>query len=138
MQPVPCNHCGYNFMRRDLTPDAPRLCNGCEVRENQRNPKGKKMDTIGILIQCPKDEHIVIEELCINQGIDLTRYFLELHYGSQAAIKTMEYNRKEHEEKGGKWKEDAYNEPIKLKIDGTSPVKNAYIKLEEKPKGKKK
>lgn len=44
------------------------------------------MDTIGILIQCPKDEHIVIEELCINRGIDLTKYFLELHYESNAKI----------------------------------------------------
>lgn len=125
-------------MRRDLTPDAPRLCNGCEVRENQRNPKGKKMDTIGILIQCPKDEHIHIEEHCINQGIDLTRYFLDLHYIRKAELKRREQDELEHEEKGGKWKKDAYNEPIKLKIDGTSPVKDAYIKLEEKPKSKEK
>lgn len=83
------------------------------------------MDTIGILIQCPKDIHIQIEELCINQGIDLTRYFLKLHHDSQV-LKGQEYR-----------------EPVRLKIDGTSPVKDAYIKLEEKEptpkfKGKKK
>jgi len=120
MQPVPCNHCGYNFMRQNLEPDAPRLCNSCEVRENIRNPQGKKMDTIGILIQCPKDEHIVIEELCINQGIDLTKYFLKLHRDSQI-LKGQEYK-----------------ESVHLKIDGTSPVKDAYMKLEEKPKSKEK
>lgn len=120
MQPTPCNHCGYNFMRRDVAPDAPRLCNGCEVRENQRNPKGKTMETIGILIQCPQDEHIVIEELCINQGIDLTKYFLKLHHDSQKEIQRKEYERKEHAEKGGKWEDD--EEP----------------KKEEKPKSKEK
>ena len=78
------------------------------------------MDTIGILIQCPKDEHIVIEELCINQGIDLTKYFLKLHRDSQI-LKGQEYK-----------------ESVHLKIDGTSPVKDAYMKLEEKPKSKEK
>ena len=120
MQPVPCNHCGYNFMRKNLDPDAPKLCNSCEVRENIRNPQGNKMDTIGILIQCPKDEHIIIEELCINEGIDLTRYFLDLHHASQV------------------FKGQEYKENVNLKIDGTSPVKDAYMKLEEKPKSKEK
>jgi len=93
-------------MRRDLAPDAPRLCNGCEVRENQRNPKGKKMDTIGILIQCPKDEHILIEEYCINHGIDLTKYFLGLHYNEKAQRTRKEEDELEHQEKGGKWKDE--------------------------------
>lgn len=129
MQPIPCNHCGYNFMRHNLEADAPRLCNSCDVRENQRNPKGKKMETIGILIQCPRDEHIVIEELCINQGIDLTRYFLELHHGSQSAIaafkevqeeealanQRMKLDCKEHEEKGGKWHDEVKENKPKSK-----------------------
>ena len=68
------------------------------------------MDTVGILIDCPKPLQIEIEELCINRGIDFTRYFLELHYGSQAAISTM----KEHKEKGGNW-QDTQLDPNELK-----------------------
>jgi hypothetical protein len=116
-------------MRQTRDPDGPRLCNSCEVRENLRNPKGKKMETIGILIQCPKDEHIVIEELCINRGIDLTRYFMELHHGSQDAIATLKEmkedeelanknmlrDQKEHREKGGKWEDEEEPSINKLK-----------------------
>lgn len=88
--PIPCAHCGGNFMRHDLDPNAPKLCNNCSVREEKRNPKGdKKMENIGVLIQCPKDVYIEIEELCVNNGTNPTRYFLELHYGSQAVIKEM-------------------------------------------------
>ncbi len=80
MQPVSCNHCGYNYMRHNLDPNTPRLCNSCEVRENQRNPKGNnKMDTVDILIKFPRDEQIEVEEFCINHGIDYSHYFLELH-----------------------------------------------------------
>ena len=61
MQPVPCIHCGYNYMRRTTEPDVVRLCNSCEVRENQRNPKGEnKMQTIDILIKVPQKEYIDI------------------------------------------------------------------------------
>lgn len=88
MQPVPCIHCGYNYMRRTNEPDAVRLCNSCEVRENIRNPQGKKMDTVGILIQAPKEVQIEIEEYCIANGKDFTKYFLELHYASKGITKT--------------------------------------------------
>ena len=82
MSPVPCHHCGYHFMRSSVDPEEPRLCNNCIVREDLRNPKkGSQMleDTINILIKCPKDIHKDVEEHCINKGIDLTRYFLNLH-----------------------------------------------------------
>jgi hypothetical protein len=50
------------------------------VREQQRNPKGeKKMQTIDILIKVPQAEYVDIEEYCINNGIDVTKYFLSLH-----------------------------------------------------------
>lgn len=107
MNPIPCSHCGRNYMRPTLDPEAPKLCNGCSIREEKRNPKGNIMETIGILIQCPKQVQIEIEELCINQGIDFTRYFLELHYGSQSAIAAM----KEHKEKGGDWDEEEEEKP---------------------------
>ena len=79
MEPIPCIHCGYNFMRRTLDPHAPRLCNGCEVRENLRNPKAKKMETVAILIQCPKTTQAEIEEYCLSHGLDFSKYFLSLH-----------------------------------------------------------
>jgi hypothetical protein len=85
MHPVPCNHCGSNFMRPTLDPEAPRLCNNCMVREEKRNPtKKENMDTtVEILIKCPRETQIEIEEYCINQGIDFTKYFLQLHQASK-------------------------------------------------------
>jgi hypothetical protein len=80
MQPIPCAHCGVNFMRHNLDVENEKLCNNCLVREEIRNPKKEKiMETVGILIQCPKQTQIDIEELCINQGIDFSKYFLNLH-----------------------------------------------------------
>lgn len=81
MHPVPCNHCGNNFMRPTLDPEAPRLCNNCTIREEKRNPKQvNTMETVDILITCPRQVQINIEEYCINQGIDFSKYFLGLHY----------------------------------------------------------
>ena len=125
MHPVPCSHCGNNFMRPTIDPEAPKLCNNCSVREEKRNPKKvDKMTKIGILIQCPQDVHVEIEELCINRGIDLTKYFLDLHHASQL-------NRKEHEEKGGKWEEE--NE---LPATSTTGMPDKFFKA--KSPGKKK
>lgn len=123
MPPIPCAHCGNNFMRPTIDPEAPQLCNNCSVREEKRNPQNKaKMETtVDILIKCPQKVQFEIEELCINQGIDFSRYFLELHYGSQSAIEAMEEYKATPE----------YKETIRLKIDGTSPVKDAYFKVEE-------
>ena len=81
MPPIPCAHCGNNFMRQTLDPEAPKLCNNCTVREEKRNPtKVNTMDTVDILITCPKQVQINIEEYCINEGIDFSKYFLGLHY----------------------------------------------------------
>lgn len=82
MTPVPCHHCGYNFMRTTMDPEYPRLCNNCLVREDLRNiDKGKKMenDVIHVVIKCPVGIHKDIEEYCLNNGVDLTTYFLNLH-----------------------------------------------------------
>lgn len=108
MPPIPCSHCGGNFMRTTTDPESPKLCNNCLVREEKRNPRKEEvMDTVDILIRCPREDQIEIEELCINQGIDFSRYFLELHYGSQAVIETL----KEHKEKGGQWEDKIENLP---------------------------
>lgn len=65
-----------------IDPEAPKLCNNCLIREQKRtsNHKVKVRDTVDILIRCPKETQIEIEEYCINEGIDFSRYFLELHY----------------------------------------------------------
>lgn len=88
------------------------------------------METIGITIQCPQAVQHEIEELCINQGIDFSRYFLELHYGSQAAIATM----KEHKEKGGEWEDEPEESQPEQEIKFTEKVE----KNSPKTKGKKK
>lgn len=118
MPPIPCAHCGNNFMRTTLDPEAPKLCNNCSVKEEKRNPKPKeKMSTIDILIKCPREVQIEIEEYCITHGMDFNRYFLELH----ARRNALDSLKKENNE---------YRE-VHLKIDGTSPVNDAYFKVEE-------
>lgn len=80
MQPIPCAHCGFNFMRQNTDPEAPKLCNTCTIREEIRSPKKKDtMKTIDIVIKCPVDIQADVEELCINQGIDFSSYFITLH-----------------------------------------------------------
>jgi hypothetical protein len=96
MQPVPCIHCGYNYMRRTTEPDAIRLCNSCEVREQQRNPKGeKKMETIDILIKCPNHVYRDIEEYCINKGTNPSDYLLKIYYSEY----DRSHQEKDHKEK---------------------------------------
>lgn len=81
MNPIPCAHCGNNFMRHDLDPEAPKLCNNCLIRENIRTKKkdDNTMDSIDILVKCPREIQNEIEEICINEGISFSQYFLNLH-----------------------------------------------------------
>lgn len=81
MNPIPCAHCGNNFMRHNLDPEAPKLCNNCSLRETLRTKKkdDSTMDTIDILVKCPREIQNEIEELCINEGISFSQYFLNLH-----------------------------------------------------------
>lgn len=84
MPPIPCAHCGFNFMRVDLNPDKQPLCNNCFVKEELRNPKQEKpMKTIEIKIQIPLEEHKEIEEICINEGLSFSSYFLSLYHSMQ-------------------------------------------------------
>lgn len=67
-------------MRTTNDPEAPKLCNNCVVKEERRSPKVEdKKETIDILVQCPKHVYAEIEEICINTGIDVTKYFMNLH-----------------------------------------------------------
>ena len=82
--PIPCAHCGTNFMRRDLDPDAPKLCNTCVIKDQQRNPKGEqKMANVNLLIECDRATQIEIEELCTNRGLSLSGYLIGLHNSTQ-------------------------------------------------------
>lgn len=79
MPPINCCHCAMLFMDHGNDPSKLKLCNSCEIKENLRNPKEKKMDTIAINIQVPSKIHREIEEICINKGIDFSIYFIDLH-----------------------------------------------------------
>ena len=80
MQPIPCNHCGFNFMRQSIDPEAQRLCHSCALREEIRSPTKKDaVKTIDIVIKCPVTMQAEIEEYCINNGMDFTKYFLSIH-----------------------------------------------------------
>lgn len=85
MAPRPCNHCGNNFMIDCNDPSCPTLCNSCILQDKNRSKnKANNMenDTIGILIQCPRATQIEIEEICINIGVDFSKYLLDLHRNS--------------------------------------------------------
>lgn len=81
MSPVPCSHCGYNFMRQSTDLDRPRLCNNCDIRDKIRYPKEeKKMETVDVIVKCPKSFYNAIEESCINKGLSPSDYFMSLYF----------------------------------------------------------
>jgi len=86
MSPIPCAHCGTNFMRRDLDPEAAKICNNCTVREQTRiSNQGKKdMSKVQLLIEVDRPTQIEIEEICLNEGVSLSEYVLKLHLQSKA------------------------------------------------------
>lgn len=78
--PIPCAHCGVNFMRRDLHIDAPKICNNCILKDQIRNPKKEvKVDKIQVVLEVDQKTHAEIEEICINKGMTFSEYFLNLH-----------------------------------------------------------
>ena len=80
MAPIPCSHCGTNFMKSSQDPEAPKLCNNCIVLEQRRAvPTKPKSSGIGMIIQCPLEAHAQIEEICASQGMSYTQYFMKLH-----------------------------------------------------------
>lgn len=88
--PVPCCRCGMNFMRRDLNPEALRICNNCSLKERNPIKKENSMseDVMSVKITLPRLALIQIEEICTNDGIDLSRYFLDLHEsGAYSAVR---------------------------------------------------
>jgi hypothetical protein len=80
LAPIPCAHCGTNFMRRDIHPDAPKLCNNCSIKDQIRNPKQEiKLEKVKLLIEVDRETQIEIEELCTNLGISISDYLVSLH-----------------------------------------------------------
>jgi hypothetical protein len=79
MPPKPCGDCGINFMKVAEE----KLCHTCIRKEKERENKYKKeyvnMDLIRINIEMDKKTQAEIEEICINDGINFSDYFLELH-----------------------------------------------------------
>jgi hypothetical protein len=60
-------------MKQDQNPETPNICNNCV------KPEKKPVDEISILIKCDSATQKMIEEICINQGISFSDYFLSLH-----------------------------------------------------------
>lgn len=80
MHPKPCAHCGTMFMPRNLGDESPTICNNCQVREDNKKPKGEKpMSSIKIMVDCPQAEYARIEEIALNQGVSPSEYFMNLH-----------------------------------------------------------
>ena len=80
MPPIPCSHCGNNFMRPTIDPEAPKLCNNCAIREEKRTSKGDiAMQELDILVRCPQDVYAKIEEICVSEGTNPSKYFMSLH-----------------------------------------------------------
>jgi hypothetical protein len=62
-------------MKQDQNPETPNVCNNCV------KPEKKPVDEISILIKCDTATQKMIEEICINEGISFSEYFLGLHNG---------------------------------------------------------
>ena len=103
MTPLSCAHCGFNFMMHTTNSQAPHLCNNCLIREQARNPKKEvKMATVDILIKCPQEVYADIEEHCINNAVDISTYFLNLHNDKKVSDNEELENQSKHTFKGKK------------------------------------
>lgn len=82
MPPKPCAHCGLNFFKSTHELITTNLCNNC-LNKSQKNPNNEvimtNLDIVSILIELPLKMQIEIEELCINEGISFSKYFINLH-----------------------------------------------------------
>ncbi len=84
-------------MRQTNDPEAQKLCHSCALREEIRSPTKKdKVKTIDIVIRCPVLIQAEIEEHCMNEGIDFSKYFISLH---QTAMDTKKINKEVDEVK---------------------------------------
>ena len=90
MQPIPCAHCGTNFMRKTVNPEDEKLCNNCSHKESQRKiPKEGKSMSVQLLVEVDRQTQIEIEEICLNEGLTLGQYVVNLHKKSQYSPAAM-------------------------------------------------
>lgn len=84
----PCQHCGNNFMQALLLTEGLRLCNNCNLKNENRTQREKNMEDsiVNILIKCPKEYQARIEEDCVARGIDFSKFFMNLYEDSQKKI----------------------------------------------------
>lgn len=121
--PANCSHCGALYMRRDLSPDAPRVCNVCENKEKARAktlPNAPTINKIRIQIECSKQFLDEVEEICQAQGISYSDYFLQLHSLGYIAHQNKQLQ-------GVKYPTmETHFEPVALKeVEETTPKKKA-------------
>jgi len=65
-------------MRRNE--ESSKLCNTCEHKEKSKpKPKEKDMSQVKISINCDQKEFAKIEEMCNEQNITFSDYFMSLH-----------------------------------------------------------
>lgn len=115
--PIPCAHCGTNFMRHNLDPEAPKICNNCVIRERDREktlkkPGVKDMSKIQIMIEFDPKTQVEVEELCMNRGISYSQYFLQLHEDSKVLGRVVKEEEVEKSE-DGKYVKMKNPEPVK-------------------------
>jgi hypothetical protein len=120
--PVPCAQCGNLFMRQDLTLDKPRLCNNCEYGSMKKLgtklvpvPDSNKMT---LAIVCDRQMAIEIEEICMNEGISIDKYFERLH--SRNVLDTKLTTKVFH------------TNPKDWPAPGSLPIANPVLEFEEK------
>lgn len=79
MPPVPCSHCGTNFMRSSIDPEVPKLCNNCLIKEKRRNGSvDEECKNISISIEIPQKIENEIEEFCMREGLTFHEFFMKI------------------------------------------------------------
>jgi len=73
MHPVPCQNCGTLFMKHNPNDPESKNCNNC-VKKGE-----KAMTGVQMLITVSPKEQVEIEEYCVNAGVSISDYFLDLH-----------------------------------------------------------
>ena len=78
MAPIPCAHCGVNFMPHDPDSDTIKICNNCTIKDRMRSkkePPGKQK--MQITVQFSKENVGKIEEYCLSENMSFEELFLK-------------------------------------------------------------
>jgi hypothetical protein len=67
-------------MRKTIDPEAPKICDACKIRDDDRKKGEKKVSNkTKILIECDPHTQAEVEEYCMIIGKNFSEYFLDLH-----------------------------------------------------------